>query len=112
MDYDEALARELGEGSGSPTIRLYGWHPPAISLGWNQSENEIDREKASSAGIDVVRRPTGGRAILHCDELTYSVTMRVRGKNMVALQERLRQRGCRSASCSPAARSISGQAEF
>jgi lipoate-protein ligase A len=85
MEYDEALARELARGSGSPTIRLYGWRPPAISLGWNQAAEEVDREKASSAGIDVVRRPTGGRAILHCDELTYSVTMRVRGKNILVV---------------------------
>jgi lipoate-protein ligase A len=89
MEYDEALARELAKGPGLPTIRLYGWRPPAISLGRNQAAEEIDCEKASSAGIDVVRRPTGGRAILHCDELTYSVTMRVRGKNILAVYDEI-----------------------
>lgn len=89
MEYDESLARTLASGSGSPTIRLYGWRPPAISLGWNQIGDDIDRERASAAGIDIVRRPTGGRAILHCDELTYSVTMRVRGKNILAVYDEI-----------------------
>lgn len=75
MEYDERLARLLVEGGGAGTVRVYGWKPAAISLGWNQSLEEIDVTKCSRAGIDVVRRPTGGRAILHADELTYSVTM-------------------------------------
>ncbi|MBI3586641.1 MAG: lipoate--protein ligase family protein [Ignavibacteriales bacterium] len=75
MEYDERLARMLVEGSEIGTVRIYGWKPAAISLGWNQSLEEIDLATCSQAGIDVVRRPTGGRAILHSDELTYSVTM-------------------------------------
>ncbi len=75
MDFDEALVNMLQQGTGAPTVRVYGWRPPAISLGWNQREEEIDIPKAKADGIDVVRRPTGGRAILHSDELTYSVTM-------------------------------------
>jgi lipoate-protein ligase A len=89
MDYDEALARGLASGAGVPTVRVYGWRPAAISLGWNQATEEIDCEKALAAGIDVVRRPTGGRAILHCDELTYSVTMRARGKNILAVYDEI-----------------------
>lgn len=75
MEYDERLARLLVEGGEGGTVRVYGWNPAAISLGWNQSIEEIDAAKCSQAGIDIVRRPTGGRAILHSDELTYSVTM-------------------------------------
>lgn len=89
MEYDEALAKALVKGTGCSVIRVYGWNPPAISLGWNQSIDEIDVEKALSAGIDVVRRPTGGRAILHCDELTYSVTMRVRDRNVLTVYDEI-----------------------
>jgi lipoate-protein ligase A len=87
MEYDEALARALVEGTGNPTIRVYGWQPFAISIGWNQSIDEIDVNKTSAAGIDVVRRPTGGRAILHANELTYSVVMRVHNKNVLTVYE-------------------------
>jgi lipoate-protein ligase A len=87
MEHDETLAKALVEKTGAPTIRVYGWHPPAISIGWNQSMEEIDLAKIASAGIDVVRRPTGGRAILHSDELTYSVAMRVKGRNILSVYE-------------------------
>jgi lipoyl(octanoyl) transferase len=87
MEYDIALARALVSGVGNPTIRVYGWQPFAISLGWNQSMNEIDLVKTSAFGIDVVRRPTGGRAILHSEELTYSVVMRVKGKNVLSVYD-------------------------
>jgi lipoate-protein ligase A len=87
MDYDIALARALVNGLGNPTIRVYGWKPFAISLGWNQSMDEIDLAKTSVSGIDVVRRPTGGRAILHSEELTYSVVMRVKGKNVLSVYD-------------------------
>ena len=87
MEYDEALARALVDGAGNPTIRMYGWQPFAISLGWNQSMDEIDLKKTASAGIDVVRRSTGGRAILHAKELTYSVVMQVHDKNVQPVYE-------------------------
>lgn len=87
MEYDETLARRLLTGEGIPTLRLYGWDPPAISLGWNQRADEVAVERAAAAGIDIVRRPTGGRAILHSDELTYSVVMRVRGKNIMSVYD-------------------------
>jgi lipoate-protein ligase A len=89
MEYDETLAQKLVNGNGQPTIRVYGWNPPTISLGWNQSMVEIDLAKTAAAEIDVVRRPTGGRAILHSDELTYSVTMRVKGKNILAVYDEI-----------------------
>jgi lipoyl(octanoyl) transferase len=89
MDYDTALAQALVNGTGNPTIRVYAWQPSAISLGWNQSLDEIDLAKTSSSGIDVVRRPTGGRAILHSEELTYSVVMRVKGKNVLSVYDEI-----------------------
>jgi len=89
MEYDEALAQKLVNGEGQPTVRVYGWNPSAISLGWNQSMEEIDLAKTSAAGIDVVCRPTGGRAILHSNELTYSVTMRVKGKNILTVYDEI-----------------------
>jgi lipoate-protein ligase A len=89
MEYDEALARALVDGTGSSTIRVYGWRPFAVSLGWNQSMDEIDFKKASEAGIDIVRRPTGGRAILHANELTYSVVLRVHNRNVLSVYEEI-----------------------
>lgn len=74
MALDEALmgrARQTGEW----TLRLYAWSAPTISLGRNQSAmRHYDRERIRRQGIAVVRRPTGGRAILHHREITYSVT--------------------------------------
>jgi lipoate-protein ligase A len=75
MQRDEQLARALLNGRGVPTLRLYRWQPWAISLGFNQDMRHIDIARARLDGIDVVRRPTGGRAVLHAEELTYSVVM-------------------------------------
>lgn len=57
-----------------PVFRLYAWDPPCISVGYNQAiENIIDLEAVTADGIDVVTRPTGGRALLHSQELTYAI---------------------------------------
>ncbi|MCF7804613.1 MAG: lipoate--protein ligase family protein [Candidatus Marinimicrobia bacterium] len=56
-----------------PVLRFYQWKPYALSLGHHQATDSIDFTACRNGGIDVVRRPTGGRAILHADELTYSV---------------------------------------
>jgi lipoate-protein ligase A len=82
MRRDETLAQRVARGLQPPTLRIYGWDPPAISLGWNQSPDAVDREAAQRAGLDVVRRPTGGRAILHDDEATYCVTMPAQGRSI------------------------------
>src|SRR5258707_15793715 len=75
MDFDTALAMQF-DPSGSDTIlRVYGWKPYAISIGVHQAMEDFDRERLTAEGIDIVRRPTGGRAILHAHELTYSVVM-------------------------------------
>ncbi len=73
MDYDLQLVKQVEPDSAY--LRFYGWNPYCISLGANQSLNEINTEKASLNNIDVVKRPTGGRAILHAEELTYSVIL-------------------------------------
>ncbi len=75
MALDVGMAEALAAGQGAPTLRLYGWDPWAISLGYNQREEEIDAARCRESGIGVVRRPTGGRAILHAEELTYCVVM-------------------------------------
>ncbi|MGQ9642222.1 MAG: lipoate--protein ligase family protein [Ignavibacterium sp.] len=70
MDFDLELAKSF---PSTPVLRLYRWKPYCISLGANQKIDEINFEKAKDDNIDVIKRPTGGRAILHSEELTYSV---------------------------------------
>ncbi len=73
MAVDEAIAAAVARGDQAPTLRFYGWEPPAVSLGYHQELDEgIDRDAVRERGYGIVRRPTGGRAILHADELTYS----------------------------------------
>ncbi len=79
MALDEAIAHSVHTGNCPPTLRLYGWSSPSISLGVFQSINEIHRDFCAALGIAVVRRPTGGRAILHGDEITYSFSARNKG---------------------------------
>ncbi len=73
MAMDEAILHALADGVGQPTLRFYQWQPPCLSLGYNQPWRDVDVEACARLGYTWVRRPTGGRAILHCDELTYSV---------------------------------------
>jgi lipoate-protein ligase A len=89
MKFDERLAQSL-VSSGQPfVVRVYGWRPPAISLGWHQNIEEIDLAKCAGACIDVVRRPTGGRAILHSDEVTYSVVMVASQKSVLSVYQQI-----------------------
>ena len=70
MAIDEALIENIGD---VPILRIYGWSPGAVSIGYFQSiQEEVDLEKCSKIGVDVVRRLTGGGAVLHEFELTYS----------------------------------------
>lgn len=71
MDFDIALAKNFQPEVA--ILRLYRWNPYCISLGANQSFDDVNFEKTKSDNIEVVKRPTGGRAILHSEELTYSV---------------------------------------
>jgi lipoate-protein ligase A len=73
MAVDEAIAQAAVQGLAPPTLRFYRWAPPCVSLGRHQKLSDVDREVCAARGYDIVRRPTGGRAILHTDELTYSV---------------------------------------
>ena len=73
MAIDEAIMIAHREGLVPPTIRFYQWSPPAVSLGYFQDlQKEIDVDVCQNMGIDIVRRPTGGKAVLHDKELTYS----------------------------------------
>ena len=73
MAVDEAILETVGRGEALPTLRLYAWQPPCLSLGYAQPIADVDRPRLDALGWHLVRRPTGGRAILHTDELTYSV---------------------------------------
>lgn len=79
MRVDERLADEVLSGASMPTLRLFRWQPSAISLGYHQQVEDVDLEACRTRGIDVVKRPTGGRAILHADELTYSCILPLDG---------------------------------
>ncbi|MGD9497623.1 MAG: biotin/lipoate A/B protein ligase family protein, partial [Armatimonadota bacterium] len=87
MAVDEAIAAAVARREQPPTLRLYGWAPPALSLGYFQPlDGGIDLAAIRARGYDIVRRPTGGRAILHVHELTYSVSVpqdAIRGGNSV-----------------------------
>ena len=73
MALDAAILEAVEAGTVPPTLRLYDWSPPCLSLGYSQPFSDIDLSRLNSRGWDVVRRPTGGQAILHTDELTYAV---------------------------------------
>ena len=73
MAIDEAILYALAAGHGQPTLRFYAWDPPCLSLGYNQHFSDVDEAACRRLGYDWVRRATGGRAILHTDELTYSI---------------------------------------
>jgi lipoyl(octanoyl) transferase len=73
MAVDEAILEKARVGEVLPTLRLYAWKPPCLSLGYAQSIHDVDLDLLAVKGWDIVRRPTGGKAILHTDELTYSV---------------------------------------
>ena len=73
MAVDEAILEQVAAGDSPPTLRLYAWNPPCLSLGRAQPIRDIDLPSLDRLGWSLVRRPTGGRAILHTDELTYAV---------------------------------------
>lgn len=73
MAVDEAVLWAVASQEAPPTLRLYAWEPACLSLGRGQRADDVDMEAVEVAEYDLVRRPTGGRAILHVDELTYSV---------------------------------------
>jgi lipoate-protein ligase A len=78
MAVDEVLLDGAAAGGAPPTLRFYQWAPPCLSLGYFQPFDVVDVAACLRLGVDVVRRPTGGRAILHDRELTYSVALPLR----------------------------------
>nr|WP_248278509.1 biotin/lipoate A/B protein ligase family protein [Bacillus sp. DNRA2] len=77
MALDELLLIWHSEGKIPPTIRFYGWNPPSLSIGYFQKvDREINMDAVVNYGLGFVRRPTGGRGVLHEDELTYSVIVK------------------------------------
>jgi lipoate-protein ligase A len=73
MAVDEAILEHIISGEVLPTLRIYGWNPPCLSLGRSQPFSDVDMGAVDANGWHVVRRATGGRAILHTDEITYSI---------------------------------------
>lgn len=80
MAVDEAIARAVGEGQAPATLRLYRWSAPTVSLGYLQrTPGGVDLAACGRRAIPLVRRVTGGRAVLHAEELTYSVAVPLQG---------------------------------
>jgi lipoyl(octanoyl) transferase len=73
MAMDEAILEGAGSRTSLPTLRLYAWEPACLSLGYAQPLSDVDIPGLKGRGWEMVRRPTGGRAVLHTDEITYSV---------------------------------------
>lgn len=74
MALDESLLYHASQKISPPTLRFYSWSIPTLSLGYSQPCADVDMDRLDQIGWDLVRRPTGGRAILHTDEFTYSLT--------------------------------------
>ncbi|MBI5101678.1 MAG: lipoate--protein ligase family protein [Nitrospirae bacterium] len=76
MALDEAIVTVVRSGNAPPALRFYGWDRPSVSLGRFQRATDIDTQYCRANDVPIVRRPTGGRGILHDDELTYSFSAR------------------------------------
>ena len=75
MAVDDVLLQGVAFDTAPPTLRFYAWTPPCLSLGYFQPFDVVDLDACLARGVDVVRRPTGGRAILHDREVTYSLAL-------------------------------------
>lgn len=89
MAIDAWLLQQVQQGIHPPTLRFYTWQPTAISLGYHQKRfPERWQHLAQQGTLDLVRRPTGGRAVLHQGDLTYAVVISgVRGKRQAIYEE-------------------------
>ncbi len=75
MARDEAILDAVQDGRAPPTLRFFRWSPRCLSLGaFQRASDEVDESVCDREGVEIVRRPTGGRAILHHCELTYSLS--------------------------------------
>jgi len=80
MAIDESMLEAVRQGQSPPTLRLYTWKPACLSIGrFQRAARSVDWDALASLGYGFVRRPTGGRAVLHDDELTYAVIANVAG---------------------------------
>lgn len=77
MAADEIMLKSYADGSSLPTLRLYGWQKPAISIGYFQGleKSKSDQDYCRNLDIEIVRRPTGGRAVVHGADITFSVAI-------------------------------------
>jgi len=75
MAEDMALLEQAERGELEPTLRFYEWSQPTVSLGFHQPEQVLDAERLRAARMPWVRRPTGGAAVLHSEELTYAIVI-------------------------------------
>lgn len=75
MEEDLQILLQAESGATGPTVRFYTWREPTVSLGYHQSESVLELERMSRSHVPWVRRPTGGAAVLHSEELTYSVVL-------------------------------------
>ena len=73
MAIDEAILKAIEKGESPPTARFYGWIRPSVSLGFSQKPDSVNLDECKRLGVPVVSRITGGRAVLHHQELTYSI---------------------------------------
>ena len=81
MERDEAMAQACA-ADGIPRLRFYSWQPWTLSLGYNQDIAQINVQEVERRGYGLVRRPTGGRAVFHAEEITYSVAMVGKGEGV------------------------------
>lgn len=87
MDFDFSQVELLSKETNSPFVfRFYGWRPYCLSLGYNQNDENVNKLALNNLGYDLVRRPTGGRAVFHSDEITYSCIV-----NLDIINQRLKE---------------------
>lgn len=92
MAVDQAIAEAVVAGDELPTLRFYSWRPACVSLGQSQSADLLDLNRCAALGWHIVRRTTGGRTVLHANELTYSIAApqdepRVKGGVLASYQQ-------------------------
>lgn len=75
MEEDQSLLERAERGELEPIVRFYQWEEPTVSLGFHQSADQLDAVRLKAARVPWVRRPTGGAAVLHSDELTYAIVL-------------------------------------
>src|SRR2546428_7304595 len=75
MAIDEAVLEAVAAGAAGPTLRAYGWRGRWLSIGMAESIGDVDRAAAAADRVAIVRRPSGGAAVLHVDQLAWSLTL-------------------------------------